>query len=117
VSKFWGSYQLAQIWGDGKMASADGVRLQFPVQTVHAGYNRKYNATGPISALYTSVSDQYTGFHAKIMSTFRDSFYVLDGLLEQTTSLEPHQLCTDTAGYSDVIFAPFSLLGFKSSST
>jgi TnpA family transposase len=43
----------------------------------------------------------------------RDSPYVLDGLLEQQTSLRPTQLMTDTAGYSDIIFALFWLLGYQ----
>jgi TnpA family transposase len=38
---------------------------------------------------------------------------VLDGLMENQTSLEPKQLITDTAGYSDIVFALFWLLGFQ----
>jgi Tn3 transposase DDE domain-containing protein len=35
------------------------------------------------------------------------------GLMENQTSLEPKQLITDTAGYSDIVFALFWLLGFQ----
>ncbi len=38
---------------------------------------------------------------------------VLDGLLEQQTTLEPIELMTDTAGYSDIVFGLFWLLGFQ----
>ena len=33
--------------------------------------------------------------------------------MENQTSLEPKQLMTDTAGYSDIVFALFWLLGFQ----
>jgi len=33
---------LAQKWGGGEVASADGMRFIAPVRTVHAGSNRKY---------------------------------------------------------------------------
>jgi TnpA family transposase len=42
-----------------------------------------------------------------------DTPYVLDRLLENQTSLEPKQLMTDTAGYSDIVFGLFWLLGFQ----
>jgi TnpA family transposase len=39
--------------------------------------------------------------------------YILDGLLENQTSLNPTELITDTAGYSDVVFGLFWLLGYQ----
>jgi len=33
---------LAQAWGGGEVASADGMRFVVPVRTIHAGWNRKY---------------------------------------------------------------------------
>ena len=45
--------------------------------------------------------------------TLHDSPYVLDGLLEHQTELQPRQLMTDSAGYSDIIFGLFWLLGFQ----
>jgi TnpA family transposase len=47
------------------------------------------------------------------VASLHDSPYVLDGLMENQTSLEPKQLMTDTAGYSDIVFALFWLLGFQ----
>jgi hypothetical protein len=34
--------ELAQVWGGGEVASADGMRFVVPVRTVHAGPNPKY---------------------------------------------------------------------------
>ena len=48
-----------------------------------------------------------------IPGTLHDSPYVLDGLLEHQTELQPRQLMTDSAGYSDIVFGLFWLLGFQ----
>jgi len=105
---------LAQSWGGGEVASADGLRFRVPVRTVHAGTNPKYFGPGRGVTYYNFTSDQFTGFHHVVIpGTLRDSLYVLDGLLEQQTSLQPVELMTDTAGYSDVVFGLFWLLGFQ----
>jgi len=67
---------LAQAFGGGEVASADGLRFVVP-------------------------------------GTLHDSPFVLDGLLEQQTSLRPTQRMTDTAGYSDLVFGLFWLLGYQ----
>ncbi len=60
------------------------------------------------------VSDQVTGFAAVVVpGTIRDSLFILDGLLEQATSLQPEQVATDTASYSDQVFGLFRLLGYQ----
>jgi TnpA family transposase len=38
---------------------------------------------------------------------------ILDGLLEQHTSLRPTTLVTDSASYSDIVFGLFMLLGYR----
>jgi len=48
-----------------------------------------------------------------IPGTLRDSLFLLEGLLEQSTSLNPIEIMTDTAGYSDVVFGLFWLLGYR----
>ena len=50
---------------------------------------------------------------AFIPGTLRDSLFILDGLLEQQTSLRPVELMADTAGSSDVVFGLFWLLGYQ----
>ena len=48
-----------------------------------------------------------------IPGTLRNSLYLLDGLLEQQTSLPLREVMTDTAGYSDAVFGLFWLLGYQ----
>ena len=105
---------LAQAWGGGEVASADGLRFVVPVRTLNAGPNSKYFNTGRGVTYYNFTSDQFTGFHAIVVpGTIRDSLFILEGLLEQQTSLRPHEIMSDTAGYSDLVFGLFWLLGYQ----
>jgi TnpA family transposase len=106
--------ELAQTWGGGEVASADGLRFVVPVRTLNAGPNSKYFGVGRGITYYNFTSDQFTGFHAIVIpGTLRDSLYILDGLLEQQTVLRPTEIMADTAGYSDVVFGLFWLLGYQ----
>lgn len=108
------SLGLAQLWGGGEVASADGLRFQVPVRTIHAGSNPKYFGVGRGITYYNFTSDQFTGFHSIVITgTLRDSLYLLEGLLEQETSLRPTEVMTDTHGYSDVVFGLFWFLGYQ----
>lgn len=105
---------LAQLWGGGEVASADGLRFTVPVRTLNAGPNSKYFGVGRGITYYNFTSDQFTGFHGIVIpGTLRDSLFLLEGLLEQQTSLRPTEVMTDTAGYSDVVFGLFWLLGYQ----
>ena len=106
---------LAQAWGGGQLASADGLRFVVPVRTVNAGPNPRYFGTGRGVTWLNYLSDQVTGFAAVVVvpGTIRDSLFILDGLLEQETSLQPEQITTDTASYSDQVFGLFRLLGYQ----
>jgi TnpA family transposase len=108
------SLPLAKKWGGGEVASADGMRFVTPVRTINAGYNRKYFGSSRGITWYNFVSDQYSGFHGIVIpGTLRDSIFVLEGLLEQQTGLNPTEIMTDTAGASDMIFGLFWLLGYQ----
>lgn len=102
----------SKIWGDGHMASADGIRYVTPQRSLYSRSNPKYFGRG--ITFYNFVSDQYIGFHGMVVSgTLRDSLYLLEGFLNQPSELTPNQIMTDTAGYSDMIFGLFGLLGFQ----
>jgi TnpA family transposase len=105
---------LAQRWGGGHVASVDGMRFVVPVRTINAGPNPKYFGPGRGVTYLNFVSDQATGFHAIVVpGTLRDALYILDGLLEQNTSLDPRQIVSDTHGYTDIVFGLFRLLGYQ----
>ena len=54
---------LAQDWGGGEVASADGLRFVVPVRTVNAGPNSKYFNVGKGITYYNFTSNQFSGLH------------------------------------------------------
>lgn len=105
---------LANLWGGGEVASADGMRFVVPVHTVHAGPNPKYFKEGRGVTWYNLISDQYSGINDIVVpGTLKDSLVILAVVLEQQTDQMPYQIMTDTGAYSDVIFGLFRLLGYR----
>jgi TnpA family transposase len=69
---------LAQAWGGGEVASADGLGFVVPVCTLNAGPNRKYYGAERGITYYNFTSDQFTGFHGIVIpGTLRDSMFIL----------------------------------------
>ena len=63
---------------------------------------------------YSHTSDLYAPFHVTVItSNLRDTTYVLDGLLHYEADLNIYEHYTDTAGFTDHVFALMHLLGFK----
>lgn len=105
---------IAKLWGDGHTVSADGIRFTAPVSAIHAGANPRYFGQGRGVTWYNLVSDQFSGLGGIVIpGTLRDSLTILALLLEQQTGLEPVEIMTDTAAYSDAVFALFWLLGYQ----
>jgi TnpA family transposase len=66
------------------------------------------------SSIYTHISDQYAPFSTKVVNVeIRDSTYVLDGLLYHESDLRIEEHYTDTAGFTDHVFALMNLLDFR----
>jgi TnpA family transposase len=105
---------LANLWGGGEVASADGMRFVVPVRTVHAGPNPKYFGVGKGVTWYNLLSNQFSGLNdITVPGTLRDSLILMAVVLEQQTNLQPTQIMTDTGAYSDVVFGLFRLLGYR----
>jgi len=106
--------ELAAHWGKGTTSSSDG--QHFPVggrRESSAQVNARYG-TGPGTLFYTHVSDRYAPFHTKVISAgARDATHVLDGLLYHEADLQIEEHYTDTAGYTEQVFALCHLLGFR----
>jgi TnpA family transposase len=72
----------------------------------------RYFGYGRGVTFYSWTSDQHAQYRDKVIpSTVRDATYVLDGILDNETELPILEHTTDTAGYTDVVFALFDLLG------
>jgi TnpA family transposase len=105
---------LAKMWGGGEVASADGLRFVVPIRTIHSGPNPRYFGRERGVTWYNMASDQYSGLGAiTVPGTLRDSLHLLSVVLEQETELNPTEIMTDTAGYTDSMFGIFHLLGYQ----
>jgi TnpA family transposase len=105
---------LAASWGGGLVASVDGLRFVVPVATINAGPNPRYFGVRRGVTWLNAVNDQYAGLGAVVVpGTVRDSLYILDTLLSVNADYRPEMVVTDTAGYSDMVFGLFRLLGYQ----
>jgi TnpA family transposase len=105
---------FAQHWGDGTTSSSDGQRFKAGGKAQSTGHvNPKYGSE-PGRMIYTHISDQYSPYSSQLVNVgIRDSTYVLDGLLYHESDLKIKEHYTDTAGFTDHVFAMMHLLGFK----
>lgn len=105
--------KLSKYWGEGTTSSSDGMRMQVGVSSLHADSNPHYG-NGKGATIYRFTSDQFSSYYTKIINTnSRDATHVLDGLLNNDTDLNIQEHYTDTAGYTDQVFALTHLLGFR----
>jgi TnpA family transposase len=107
-------HPFAGWWGDGTTSSSDGQNFKAGGRGQFVGQvNPKYGSE-PGVQFYTHISDQYSPFHTKVINaTVRDATYVLDGLLYHESDLRIEEHYTDTAGFTDHVFALMHLLGFR----
>jgi TnpA family transposase len=105
---------LPRLWGDGFVASADGMRLVAGKPTLHAGENPRYFGRGRGATWYNMLGDVFAGLHDVVVpGTSHDAAHALECLLEQRTMAEPKELATDSAGHSDMVAGLAWLLGFQ----
>ena len=107
-------HPFADLWGDGTTSSSDGQNFKTGGQGKFSGQvNLKYGQK-PGVQLYTHISDQYSPYHVQVISAgIRDPTHVLDGLLHHESDLRIEEHYTDTAGFTDHVFALMHLLGFR----
>ena len=103
---------LSSLWGGGVLSSSDGQRFPVSSDTRRARALPRYFGYGKGVTNYSWTSDQLSQFGSKtIPSTLRDATYTLDEILDNETDLDLAEHTTDTAGYTELIFGLFGLLG------
>ena len=107
-------HPFAQHWGEGTTSSSDGQRFRAGGHAEAGGNTNPKYGSEPGVQFYTHVSDQYSPFHTRVIHVgVRDATYVLDGLLYHESDLHIEEHYTDTAGFTDHVFALMHLLGFR----
>jgi len=105
---------LSSHFGGGTLSSSDGQRFPNSVNSRNATKNPKYFAYGSGITHYSWTSDQFSQYGIKVISSsMRDATYILDEILANITELDILEHTSDTAGYTELVFALFSLLGIK----
>lgn len=115
LSELKNSLRSGDIWVQGSRQFKDFEEYFKAGGRGHAAgqVNLKYGQE-PGVQFYTHISDQYAPFHTKVINaTVRDATHVLDGLLYHESDLRIEEHYTDTAGFTDHVFALMHLLGFR----
>ncbi|WP_415958277.1 Tn3 family transposase [Streptomyces sp. 021-4] len=105
---------IVRYWGEGLLASVDGLRFQVPVRTINAAPSPKYFGFKRGITWLNAVNDQVAGIGQMVVpGTPRDSLHILDALLNLDGGVKPEMVATDNASYSDMVFGLFKILGYN----
>ena len=105
---------LSRFWGTGTLSSSDGQRFPVSGKVRMATALPRYFGYGKGVTFYTWTADQFSQYGTKVIpTTVRDATYVLDEILDNETELPLLEHTTDTAGFTEIVFALFDLLGLQ----
>ena len=103
---------LPKVWGTGKRAAADGCKFETYENNLLSEYHIRYGGYGGIA--YHHVSDTYIALFTHFIACgVWEAVYILDGLLKNTSDIQPDTLHADTQGQSAPVFGLAYLLGIQ----
>jgi TnpA family transposase len=103
-------FNLPKYWGSGNQASVDGTKWDIYENNLLAEYHIRYGGYGGIG--YYHVSDTYIAlFSHFIPCGVWEAVYILDGLLNNQSEIQPDIIHGDTQAQSATVFALAYLLG------
>lgn len=103
-------FALPKFWGTGRRASVDGTKWDIYENNLLAEYHIRYGGYGGIG--YYHVSDTYIAlFSHFIPCGVWEAVFMLDGLLNNTSEIQPDTIHGDTQAQSATVFALAYLLG------
>ena len=112
VINLYNKYELPTYWGSGKSASADGTMWNVYEQNLLSENHIRYGGYGGIG--YYHVSDKYIAlFSHFIPCGVHEAVYILDGLLANTSDIQPDTVHGDTQAQSFPVFGLAYLLGIQ----
>lgn len=103
---------LPKLWGTGKRAAADGCKFETYENNLLSEYHIRYGGYGGIA--YHHVSDTYIALFTHFIACgVWEAVYILDGLLKNSSEIQPDTLHADTQGQSAPVFGLSYLLGIQ----
>ena len=105
-------FDLPHLWGDGQAAIADGTPVELRENNLLGERHIRYGQYGGID--YQHISSNYIALFCNFIACgVWEAIYILDGLLLNTSELQPDILHADTHGQSEPVFGLAHLLGIK----
>ncbi|MBA3438385.1 MAG: Tn3 family transposase [Pyrinomonadaceae bacterium] len=105
-------FRLPELWGSGRSASADGTKWDLYEQNLLSEYHIRYGSYGGVG--YYVISDQYIALFSHFISCgVREAVFILDGLLQNRSDIQPDLIHSDTHGQTAVVFGLAYLLGIR----
>ena len=105
-------FELPFLWGSGQAAIADGTHIELIRNNLLGAHHVRYGRFGGIA--YHHISDTYIALFSHFIACgVWEAVYILDGLLKNTSALQPDTLYADTHGQSEPVFGLATLLGIK----
>lgn len=110
IINVYNQLDLPKLWGDATVASVDGSQYDLAEDNLIAEYSFRYRAKGGIA--YQHISDQYIALFTHFITCGTwEAIYIIDGLLKNTSDIQPTVIHGDTQAQSTPVFALTYLLG------
>jgi TnpA family transposase len=112
VINAYARFELPFFWGSGHAAIADGTHVELIENNLLGARHIRYGRFGGIA--YHHISDTYIALFSHFIACgVWEAVYILDGLLQNKSTLQPDTLHADTHGQSEPVFGLAVLLGIQ----
>ena len=112
VINYYNRFILPKYWGDGHSVSVDGSYWEMYTNNLLAAHHIRYGKYGGLG--YYHVSDQYIALYSNFLTCgVHEGSYLIDGIIENVSDIQPHIVHGDTGAQSEIVFALCFLLGIK----
>ncbi|AJA46839.1 transposase [Clostridium pasteurianum DSM 525 = ATCC 6013] len=103
---------IPKLWGNNKVAAVDGTMRELYKENLVSEYHIRYGGNGGIS--YNHISDTYIALFSHFVPCgVWEAVYIIDGLMNNKSDIQPDTIHGDTQAQSTPVFALTYLLGIK----
>lgn len=105
-------FSLPKYWGTGKRASVDGTKWDMYENNLLAEYHIRYGGYGGIG--YYHISDTYIALFSHFIACgVYEGIFMIDGLINNTSDIQPDTIHGDTHAQSATVYGLAYLLGIN----
>ncbi|MCQ9166034.1 Tn3 family transposase [Arthrobacter sp. STN4] len=102
---------ISSVWGEGTAVGADGTQIDTWEKNLLAESHIRYGGYGGIA--YRHIADNYIAlFSHFIPCGVWEAVYIIEGLLQNLSDIQPDVIHADTQGQSLPVFGLAALMGF-----